>query len=105
MSNAVLEHIYQVIGNLVRTFNISQTHVETNEPWMGILAAEACVMIWTINRIKGYIPGQLLFGRYMILLIKNEMDWELIHQRKQVQINNDNIRKNKHRVDHNYKVG
>ena len=30
------------------------------------------------------------------------MDWELIRQRKRTQINNDNIRENSNRVDHDY---
>ena len=33
------------------------------------------------------------------------MDWELIRQKKQTQINKDNTRENKHRVDYDYKVG
>ena len=41
----------------------------------------------------------------MILPIENTMDWELIRQRKYTQINKDNIRKNRHTVDHDYKVG
>ena len=52
-----------------------------------------------------YSPFQLIFGHNMILLIKNTMDCELIHQRKQTQINKDNIRKDRHIVDHDYKVG
>ena len=57
------------------------------------------------NRKKGYIPGQLVFGRDMILLVKYRVDWGLIRQQKQTQINRDNARKNKHRVDYDYKVG
>ena len=41
----------------------------------------------------------------MILLIKHRVDWELIRQRKQTQINKDNNRQNKNRVDYDYKVG
>ena len=33
------------------------------------------------------------------------VDWELIHQRKQTQINKYNICENNKRVDHDYKVG
>ena len=40
----------------------------------------------------------------MIILMKNEVDWELICQEKHMQINRDNARKNKHRVDYDYKV-
>ena len=41
----------------------------------------------------------------MILPIKHRLYWELIHQKKQIQINRDNTRENKHRVDYDYKVG
>ena len=59
----------------------------------------------TINRLEGYNPGQLVFGRDMTLLIKHNVDWELIFQQKQTHINKNNIHKNIKRVDHDYKVG
>ena len=40
-SNEILEHIHQVLGNLVRNFNITQTYVDIDDPWSGILAAES----------------------------------------------------------------
>ena len=40
----------------------------------------------------------------MILPIKDNLDWELIRQKNQTQINKDNICKNCNRVDHCYKV-
>ena len=49
--------------------------------------------------------GQLVFGRDIILPIKHKVDWELIRQTKQTQINKYHIRKNIKRVDHDYKVG
>ena len=40
MSNEVLERIHRVIGNIVRTFNIStHTYIDENDPWTGILYA------------------------------------------------------------------
>ena len=40
MSNAVLESNNQVIGNIIWTFKIStQTYIDENDPWTGILAA------------------------------------------------------------------
>ena len=59
----------------------------------------------TTNRQKVYRPGQWIFGCDMILPIKNRVDWELIRQRKQTQINIYNARENKRRVDYDYKVG
>ena len=51
MSNAVWERIHQVLGNIVRTFNISaQTYVDEDEPWTGILAAAEFAIIPKKNR-------------------------------------------------------
>ena len=36
-SNAVLKQIHQVMGNLVRNSNISETYVDEDDPWSGIL--------------------------------------------------------------------
>ena len=105
MSNAVLERIHQVLGNLVQTFNIQQTYVEKYDPWLSILAAAAFVILWRNNRKRGYITGQLIFGRDMIILIKHRVNWELIRQQKQAQSNRENTRKNKQRVEYDYKVG
>ena len=59
----------------------------------------------TNSRQKGYSPSQLIFGRDIILPIKHRVDWELIRQQKQTQINRDNARENKYRLDYDYKVG
>ena len=45
--NTILERIHQVLGNLVRTCNITQTYVDEDDPWLRILAAEAFTMIPT----------------------------------------------------------
>ena len=90
----------------MQNFNIStQTYVDKNDPWLGILATAEFSIISTTNRQKLYSPGKLIFGRDMILPIKHMVDWELIHQKKQAQINKYNIYKNRHRVDYDYKVG
>ena len=47
------------------------------------------------NGLKSYILVQLLFGRDMIILIKDKVVWELIRQRKQAQLNKYNIFENK----------
>ena len=40
-SNETLERIHQVLGNLVRNFNITQTYADKDDPWSDIMAAEA----------------------------------------------------------------
>ena len=85
----------------MRAFIVStQTYVDKNDQWTGILAAAVFAIHSTTNRQKGYSPGQLLFGHDMIILIKHTMDWELICQKKKKQINTDNIHENRHRVDY-----
>ena len=69
------------------------------------MAAAAFAIRSTISRQKGYSPGQLIIGRDMILPIKHRVDWELVRQQNKTQINRDNTRENKHRVDYYYKVG
>ena len=75
MSNAAFKRIHRILGNLVRTFNKSnQTYVDENDPWTCILAAAAFVIHSKISRQKGYSPGQLIFGRDIILPIKKRVD-------------------------------
>ena len=88
----------------MRTFNIFKTYADEDDPWSGILAATFTIR-QTTNRLKGYCPRQLLFGCGMILLIKHEVDWELIRQQNQMWINKYNIFENNKIVDHDYIVG
>ena len=81
MSNEIVVRIQQVLGNLVWTYNITQIYVDKDEPWLGILSAYYFSLRSTTNCLKVYIPGQLVFGRDMILLIKHNVDWELISQK------------------------
>ena len=83
MSNTVLESIHQVLGNLVRNFNIStQNYVDEDYLWKGILAAADFAILSATNRKKCYSPVQLLFGRDNIIPIKHKVNWELICQQK-----------------------
>ena len=66
----------------MRTCNINQNYVEKYYTWSGILAASLFVIRSKTNRLKGYSPGQLIFGCDMIILIKDTVDWELLRQRK-----------------------
>ena len=68
----------------MQTFNIKETYVDKDDPWSGILAAAAFTIRQTTNRLKVYRPRQLVFGCDMILLIKHEVDWELIRQQNQM---------------------
>ena len=68
----------------MQTFNILKTYVDKDDLWSGILAAAAFTICQTTNGLKGYCPHQLVFGYDMILLIKHDVDWELIRQQNQM---------------------
>ena len=38
-ANAILESIHQVIGNIIRTYEIQTNHLDEDNPWNGILMA------------------------------------------------------------------
>ena len=68
---ATIERIYQVLGNILRTYNLQEAYVDDSDPWMGILAAADFVVKSTYHRTKQKSPGQFVFGRYMILPINH----------------------------------
>lgn len=53
----------------------------------------------------GYTPAQLVYGRDMIFNLKTIINWKDISARKQIQVDKDNLRENKKRVDYDYQIG
>ena len=81
-SNAIIERIHQTIGNIIRTFDVS--NIVNNDPWSGILAATMFAVRATYQTTLQASPMQLLFDQDAILNIKHVADWEHIRQRKQL---------------------
>ena len=65
-----MEWIHQVLGKIVRTFNIRETNVDQYNPLSGILAAAAFTILSTTNSLQSYSTGQLVFCSDIILQIK-----------------------------------
>ena len=78
MYNIVLERINQVLGNIVRTYNINKTYVDKDDRRLSISMAAAFEICLAENILKGYSPGQLVFERDIIILIKYTVDKELM---------------------------
>ena len=102
-SNAIIKHIHQTIGNIIRTFDVF--NIVNNDPWSGILAATMFAVRATYHKTLKRSSMQLVFGRDAILNIKHVVDWEQIRQRKQLRINHNNKQENMRRNNHQYKVG
>ena len=104
-ANAVVERIHQTISNLIRTFELEDHYLDEDDPWKGILAATAFAVRSTYHTTIQKTPGQLVFGRDMILNVRHLANWEYIRQRKQLMINKNNKKENETRIPHEYKVG
>ena len=79
----ILEIIQSISSHLVWTYNKKVAYIDKVGPCMFILAAREFVTFYTENRLKYYIPGQFIFGRYMIIPIKPNTDLKFIRQQNQ----------------------
>jgi transposase InsO family protein len=104
-ANAIVERVHQVIGNIIRTFELENNYLDDNDPWKGILSATAFAVRSTFHTTLQNTPGQLVFGRDMILNVKHEANWEYIRARKQNIILKNNKAENAKRIPHTYNVG
>jgi hypothetical protein len=98
-ANSILEQIHQVIGNMIRTSNL------TDSLLVDLLPAVAFVICGTFHTTLKATPSQLVFGRDLILHASFTANWSAIlaHKLRQAQI--DNARENQSCIDHSYAVG
>jgi transposase InsO family protein len=104
-ANSIVERVHQVIGNIIRTFELESNYLDEEDPWKGILSATAFAGRSTFHTTLRNTPGQLVFGRDMIFNIKHEANWEFIRKRKQQIIKKNNEAENAKRIPHTYNVG
>ena len=103
-ANAIVERVHQVIGNIVRTFELQDNYLDEDDPWKGILSATAFAVRATYHTTLQKSPGQLVFGRDMIFNVEHTANWEYIRARKQRLIKKNNTNENKKRIPHTYHV-
>jgi len=104
-ANAICERVHQVIGNIIRTFELQTNYLDEDDPWKGILSATAFAIRCTYHTTLHSTPGQLIFGRDMIFNIKHTANWEVIREHKQKLIQMNNRRENAKRIPHEYSAG
>ena len=85
-ASETIEISHQVISNLSQTYNLHKPYIYDTDSWMGILAAAAFLVRSKYHRNRGKSPGQIKFGRYMILPINHILDWKYICESKIAQI-------------------
>jgi hypothetical protein len=104
-SNGIIERVHQVLGNVMRAFELEERELDQSNPWDEFLTAAAYAIRSTHHTTLQASPAQLVFGRDMLLPVKFVADWTRIHLRKQQIINKSNERENNSRIDHKYNVG
>ncbi len=104
-SNGIIERVHQVLNDCLRTFELEKRDLDEKDPWTPFLTAAAYAIRSTYHTTLQATPGQLVFGRDMILPIKFRADWARIrHQRQEAMVKN-NDRENRNRIEHSYKPG
>ena len=103
-ANSILERVHKVIGNMIRTFELEENYLDQDDPWLGILAATAFAVRSTFHTTLQATPGQLVFGRDLILNCEHIADWQAIKKRKQQLIKYNNKKENRTRTQYKYEV-
>ena len=106
-ANAILERVHQVLGNLLRTMQLSQitsSQDDDEDPFDGVLAAAAFAIRATYHTGLEATPGQLVFQRDMLFPTTYLANWHQLDERKVRQMTRDNERENAKRIPHDYKI-
>ena len=94
-AKAVIEKLYQTIGNMIKTFQVyNRDDLDEEDPWTGILSAVMFAVRSTYHTTLEASPMQLVFGRDAILPIFHQADWQYIKAKKQRLINIINKKEN-----------
>lgn len=104
-SNAMIERIHGVVGDMIRTFDMSTIDEDDDNPFEGLVTAICWAVRSTYHTTLQATPGQIVFSRDMVFNIRHEADWKLIHDRKRARIEQDNLRENSKRLAHDYAIG
>jgi hypothetical protein len=104
-ANGIIERVHLVLANALRTFELQEREMDVNDPWASFLASAAFAIRSTYHTTLGASPGQLVFGRDMLLPTKFKANWAEMKARRQDKIRCNNEQENKGQKDHNYKVG
>ena len=106
-ANAVVERIHQVIGNMLRSFDMETCYLMPPpfDPFEGIIAAISFAIRSTWSTTMRATPGQLIFGRDMLLNVQHLVNWHYMQTRRQKIADENNARENSKRVPHEHKMG
>ena len=75
---------HQTLRNLIRSFELQDNpYLDLDDPWSGILTAALFAMCSMYHTTLCRMPGQLIFGRDMILNMQYLVNWTAIKAHNQ----------------------
>ena len=77
-ANAILKRAHQMIGNILCTFQVNDTNVNTYYLWSRILSAVIFAMHSTVHTTMQATPMQLIFGCDAKTNLSFDANWHLI---------------------------
>jgi hypothetical protein len=99
--NSIIERIHQVMGNMLRAFELEKREPDPDDPWNELLQACAFGIRSTCHTTLQASPGQLVFGRDMIHDVRFQANWDIIKNNKQNIISSSNKIENINRIKQN----
>jgi acyl-[acyl carrier protein]--UDP-N-acetylglucosamine O-acyltransferase len=79
--------------------------MDEKDPWWPFLSSAAYAIRSIFHITLKATPGQLVFGRDMVLPITSMADWGAIEEQRQKEMGRNNRRENASKISHDYKVG
>ncbi len=105
--NAIIEHIHQVLGTMMRTSESEIDMAKSVEPADidTFIDNAAWAIHSTYHTVLKASPGAAILGCNMLCDVPFLADWKLIGDNRQRRTDHNNNNKNKKRVDYDYKIG
>ena len=104
-ANAILERIHGVLGNMLRTSELNMAESVKASDINFFLSDAAWAVCSTYHTVLKASPGAAIFGQEILFDIPFIADWQKIGEHRQRLTDLNNPRKNKGRIDYDYKVG
>jgi hypothetical protein len=93
--------MHAVLTNSLQTFKLDEQVLDVNNPWEGFLAATRIAINSTYHTVNEATPGQLVFGRDMIMPTMFHVNWpKILLQRRQANVAQGNAGENTTRTKH-----
>ena len=102
-SNSVAERMHLTMGDMLRTMEFEGP--DWKEEINTALQSVAWAIRSTVSMTTGFTPGQLVYGKDMIMQVRVIADWERIKAARLQAAATANQQENQKRLDYQYKVG